>query len=154
MKSRRKLLAAAAFSCLALTASTAHAGWYSLTPPVDPFKLVVDDAAAISRWLNRGSFDSARDCEDADQHEYEVTKRMEANMDRREQQDALKAKNGDKAAKERVDFRAKMHAEAEAQDPGHFECGLTYTGDQIDHDSGFVPRLCVTSDDPRLREGR
>ena len=70
---RRQVLAAA-FGCLALTASTAHAGGYLMIPPsVQHFhgpeltgpEFTYDASAPLTRWEQDSAYDTAKECEAA-----------------------------------------------------------------------------------------
>jgi hypothetical protein len=79
MSNRRRAIVAIAFSCLALTAGTANAGWYLLKPPhvqhdhglgyeTGP-EFTFDSSAPLTRWEQDGAYHTAKECEAARQEE-------------------------------------------------------------------------------------
>jgi hypothetical protein len=59
----RKLTIAAGLGACLLTAGTAHAGWYLLSPPWASDNTHVASFLPLPMWQNIGAFDTAKECE-------------------------------------------------------------------------------------------
>jgi len=117
-------------------------GWYLMVPPYDLSKALVDDAAPLSKWTIEDSFGSVDECRERIIADYSRAKAAERGFEEYDRKQRELAKKGDRTAQQWV------RDDANTPPPKN----LSYTGTLAPRDPDVVPGICISTDDPRLKE--